>query len=250
MGDLTGRVALVTAAASGMGRASSVRLAEEGAHVVACDVDAAGGRSLVALITGAGGSVEFHRVDVTDVAALQSLVAEVESTHGRIDVLFSHAGATAPKTVEIDVEDWAFQVDINLRPAVVLTPLVLPLMRSGSSLIFTSSASGIRASTSPVYSLVKAGLLGYMRSVASLEGPRGIRANAICPGPIATDMLLVGGHQDGLPPGRDDLVRAIPLGRLGRADEVAELVVFLAGDRSSFISGSTIPIDGGYSIAP
>jgi len=251
-GDLQDKVAVVTAAASGMGRETSLRFAQEGARVVAIDIDSDAGATLLDDIGEAGGSAEFLTVDLTDLGQIEDAVKQVESSHGRIDVLFNHAGAAGPRGFDFDADVWDFQVNINLRAPVFLTKQALPLMGEGGSIIFTSSVSGLIASrNSPVYSTVKTGVIGFMRCIAAIAGADGIRANAICPGTVETPML----KQFFQAPGESDTVleerlasfkQAVPLGRISQPQEIAELVLFLASERSSFITGVAIPIDGGY----
>lgn len=251
-GELQDKVAVVTAAASGMGRETSLRFAAEGARVVAIDIDAEAGATLLDDIKAQGHSAEFLTVDLTDLGQIEAAVQRIGSEHGRIDVLFNHVGAAGPRGFDFDADVWDFQVNINLRAPVFLTKHALPLMGEGGSIIFTSSVSGLIASrNSPVYSTVKAGVIGYMRCIAAIAGPDGVRANAICPGTVETPML----KQFFQAPGESDTVleerlasfkQAIPLGRISQPQEIADLVTFLASDRSSFITGVAIPIDGGY----
>src|ERR1700750_496273 len=189
-GELEDKVAVVTAAASGMGRETSLRFAQEGAHVVAIDIDAEAGATLLDDIKAAGGSAEFLTVDLTDLGQIEETVKHIEATHGRIDVLFNHVGAPGPRGFDFDADIWDFQVNLHLRAPGFLTKLALALMGEGGSLIFTSSVSGLIASrNSPVYAALKAGVIGYMRCIAAIGGPDGIRANAICPGAVETPML-------------------------------------------------------------
>ena len=251
-GDLQDRVAVVTAAASGMGRETTLRFAEQGARVVAIDIDADAGAALLDDVKAAGGEAEFLTVDLTDLSQIEEAVRTIEAKHGRIDVLFNHAGAPGPRGFDFDADVWDFQVALNLRAPVFLTKLALPLMGEGGSIIFTASVSAVIASrNSPVYSALKAGVVGYMRAIAAIGGPNGIRANAVLPGAVDTPMLekffaAPGESQAVLEERLVSFRQAVPMGRTCRPEEVAELVTFLAGDRSSFITGVAIPIDGGY----
>jgi NAD(P)-dependent dehydrogenase (short-subunit alcohol dehydrogenase family) len=254
-GDLVDRVAVITAAGSGMGREAAALFASEGAHVVAIDINGDACAAVVDVIKGAGGSAEAHTVDMTDLDQIDQAVSRIGSGHGRIDVLYNHAGAAGPRGFEFDADAWDFQVNINLRSAVFLTKAALPLMgqdNRGGSVLFTSSVSGIIASrNSPVYAALKAGVIGFMRCIAAIGGPQGIRANAILPGATETPMLqqffaAPGETAEVLEQRLGSFMQAIPLGRFCRPEEVAQLALFLASDRSSFLTGVAIPIDGGY----
>lgn len=254
MTDLNGRVAVVTAAASGMGRMASLRLAADGAHLVGLDIDNEGGERLVKEIESAGGSAEFHGLDMTSVPALQGVASTIVERHKSVDVLFNHAGAAGPRGFTFDEASWNFSVAINLTAPIFLTQALMDsLRRSGSSsVIFTSSVSGLVASrNSPVYSAVKTGLIGFMRALAAVGAPDGIRSNAIAPGSVETPMLekffrAEGESEDVMQERLNSFRASIPLGRFGTPEDVAELVQFLASPRSSFITGVTVPIDGGY----
>jgi NAD(P)-dependent dehydrogenase (short-subunit alcohol dehydrogenase family) len=238
-----------------MGRESSLLFARNGAHLVAVDIDADAGAQLVSDVSAAGGSAEFHQADLTDLGQIERVVAAIDETHGRIDVLFNHAGVQGPRVFEFDADSWQFNCDLNLRAPVFLTKAALPLMyRSGNggSVIFTSSISAVIASrNSPVYAALKAGVVGFMRCIAAIGAPDNIRANAIMPGATETPMLAKffadeGEDQSVLETRLESFYQAVPMGRTCKPEEVAELALFLAGDRSSFITGVAIPIDGGY----
>lgn len=250
------QVAVVTAAASGMGRESSLRLAGDGIHVVLADIDTQAGEQVRHQIVDAGGSAEFHAVDMTDVSQILNLAKAVTDQHSAVDVLFNHAGAAGPRAFDFDEQSWCRSVSINLTAPVFLTQALMdPLRASGhASVIFTSSVSGLLASrNSPVYSTVKSGVIGFMRALAAVAAPDGIRSNAIAPGTIETPMLQTffraeGESQELMDERLAAFKTSIPLGRIGTPSEVADLVQFLASDKSSFITGVTIPIDGGYAV--
>jgi NAD(P)-dependent dehydrogenase (short-subunit alcohol dehydrogenase family) len=254
-GDLAERVAVISAAGSGMGREAATLFASEGAHVVALDINGDACQAVADEIHASGGSAQALTVDMTDLGQIVEAIRKVGFDHGRIDVLYNHAGAAGPRGFDFDAEMWDFQVNLNLRSAVFMTKAALPLMGQngrGGSVLFTSSVSGIIASrNSPVYAALKAGVIGFMRCIAAIGGPSGIRANAILPGATETPML----HQFFAAPGESadvlqdrlkSFMQAIPMGRFCRPDEVAQLALFLASDRSSFLTGVAIPIDGGY----
>ncbi len=255
--DLEDRVAVITAAGSGMGRQASILFGSEGAHVVAIDLDGQAARTVAGEIEAAGGSATALAVDMTDLGQIEEAVRTVEASHGRIDVLYNHAGTAGPRGFDFDADVWDFQVNLNLRSAVFMTKAALPLMGAngrGGSMIFTSSISGMVASrNSPVYAALKAGVVGFMKCIAAIGGPDGIRANAILPGATETPMLAQffsapGETADVLDERLASFAQAIPLGRFCRPEEVAQLALFLASDRSSFLTGVAIPIDGGYTV--
>lgn len=254
-GVLSGRIAVITAAASGMGREAALLFAREGAQIVGIDIDEPGLQRLADDAGGLDGAVEPVVADMTDLGRIEAAVADIGERHGGIDVLYNHAGSAGPRGFEFTDADWDFVLALNLRAPVFMTKAALPLMRErphGASILFTSSASGLVASVnSPVYSAVKSGVIGFMRGVAAKCGPDRIRANAICPGVTETPML----KQFFAAPGEDPSVieerleafnQRVPLGRPCAPEEVAELALFLASERSSYITGAAIPIDGGY----
>jgi NAD(P)-dependent dehydrogenase (short-subunit alcohol dehydrogenase family) len=256
-GELEDRVAVITAAGSGMGRQASILFGSEGAHVVAIDLNGESATAVADEINAAGGSAEALTVDMTDLSQIEKAVRTVEAGPGRIDVLYNHAGAAGPRGFDFDADVWEFQVNLNLRSAVFMTKAALPLMGQngrGGSAIFTSSISGMVASrNSPVYAALKAGVVGFMKCIAAIGGPDGIRANAILPGATETPMLAEffaapGETADVLNERLASFAQAIPMGRFCKPEEVAQLALFLASDRSSFLTGVAIPIDGGYTV--
>ncbi|MEV7230730.1 MULTISPECIES: SDR family NAD(P)-dependent oxidoreductase [Polymorphospora] len=250
---LAGRVALVTGAGSGMGRASAIRFAEEGATVVATDLDEASVRETADQITAAGGAARWAVLDVTSRENIDRVVAEVERDHGILHVLFNHVGAPGAAGLDITDEEWQFAIDVNLKGGFFLTGAALPLLRKASgsaSVIFTASTAGLVGSPiSPLYSLTKGGVVNFVRGLALNLAADGIRVNGICPGPIDTPMLpkFFSRAAEGVPAElMQQYMSVIPLGRAGTVTEIANAALFLACDESSFITGVPLPVDGGY----
>jgi NAD(P)-dependent dehydrogenase (short-subunit alcohol dehydrogenase family) len=251
---LADRVALITAGASGMGRAAALSFAAHGAHVVVVDIDEAAARATTETIRERGGSAEFERADLTSEDSIHATLAAVGSRHDRLDVLFNHAGAPAAGGLEFSAADWDRCMALNLRAPMVVTQAALPLLRNsdGASIIFTASVSGLVASPfSPLYAAAKGGVVLFMKSVAVALGPEGIRANAICPGPTDTPMLATffGGTSQEDPVVREKLdgyLATLPLRRVGQPSEVADVALFLASPMSSYLTGLAIPVDGGF----
>jgi NAD(P)-dependent dehydrogenase (short-subunit alcohol dehydrogenase family) len=257
MKRLEGRVALITAAGSGMGRASAERFADEGAHVVIADIDANGASDVREAILANGGSAESVACDVRDLDALRSVVAGVERDHDVLHILFNHAGIPGSSGgdtgLDIELSEWDRVVDINMRSAVYLTHFALPLLRKAqgtASILFTASTSGIVGSPlSPLYAMTKGGIVLLMKSLAIRLGPEGIRANALCPAMIETPMLSQFFGRDA---GADieDLKTAfksnVPLARAAHPREMASAAAFLASDDASWVTGVALPVDGGF----
>jgi NAD(P)-dependent dehydrogenase (short-subunit alcohol dehydrogenase family) len=255
-GKLEGRVAVITAAGSGMGLASAKLFAENGARVVVADLDAAAAKRAVEEITAAGGHAVAFEVDVASVERLRELFDFVANEFGELHVLFNHAGIPGPPGIGISEEQFDRTIAINLKSQFFATQFAIPLLEKTTphaAIIYTSSTSGlVGAPTSPVYGLTKGGTLILMRSMAKQLGPKGIRSNAICPGPTETPMLraFIDPRRSGLE--EDEYARqlnirakAIPLRRAGMPQDIASVALFLASDDSSFVTGVSIPVDGG-----
>ena len=249
MERLTARVALVTGASRGIGAAVAKRLAAGGAVVAinyAGRADAAA--EVVAAIESHGGTATAFQADVSDPAACAALVDDVVARFGRIDVLVNNAGITRDGLlVRMSDDDWRAVLDTNLSGAFYLSRAVGKLMmkqRSGS-IINISSVVGVMGNAGQAnYAAAKAGLIGLTKSVARELARRGVRANAVAPGFIATDMT------DALPEAaRDAVAASIAMARLGAPEDIAATVAFLASDDASYITGQVIAVDGGMTFA-
>jgi len=252
VGELEDRVVLVTGAADGMGLASAKSFAAEGAVVLIADIDGIAADRAAKEIQSSGGNACAYAVDVSSVAELEALFKSVDETYGRLNVLFSHAGIQAPLGLDLTEDDFDHVVNVNLKSHFFCTQFALPLMRKcapETSIIYTSSTAGMRGMpTSPLYSMTKAGILLFMRSVAVRLAPEGIRANAIAPGAVQTAFSQKYVEASGMT--TEEVVartaQRIPLGRIGQPTDIASVAVFLASDLSSFITGQTIVVDGGH----
>lgn len=255
MKRLEGKAGLITAAGSGMGRAGAKLFAQEGAFVAVIDRDADAANAVVAEINAAGGRALAITADLRDTERAKSIVAEAVAGLGRLDFVWNHLGHPGPGRVEgMDQADFDLAVDLNLRSVIATTEAAIPeLRKSGSAaILYTASTGGLVGSRySPVYSAMKHAVVGFSKALALRLAPEGIRVNTVCPGPIDTPMFVQFGSRPDQPQRSRAEVEAgtraiVPLGRLGQPEEVAAAACFLLSDAASYITGTALPVDGGF----
>lgn len=248
---LNNKLAVITAAASGMGLAGVRKFLSEGATVAAVDIDQS---RLNDLVSEFGDKVKPIVADLTDTDRCSSFVDEAADLLGGIDILWNHAGSAVPGDVEaIDLATYDRTTTLNVTSGVLATSAAVPHMRQrgGGAVLFTSSVGGLVGSMgSPLYSAHKFAVVGYAKSLAQRYARDAIRVNALCPGVVDTPMLeqfyMQHGGSGG-PEGYETALRAAtPLGRFGRADEIANVAAFLVSDEASYVTGIAMPVDGGY----
>jgi NAD(P)-dependent dehydrogenase (short-subunit alcohol dehydrogenase family) len=248
------KTAVVTGAGSGMGRAVAERLASEGAHTYVVDLDQAAADEVADLIVQKGGSAVGRSVDATDFAALEAFYAEVLADRGGLEVLHQHVGMPGAGGLDVSEEAWNRSIDVNMKSQFYgCKAAEAALAASGkASVIMTASTSAIIGSPfSPLYSMTKGALTSFGRAMALMWAPKNIRVNVICPGPVDTPMLP---QFFGREPGADvtdlmsNFISLVPLGRPAQPEEIAGVVAFLASDDAGFVTGITLPIDGGLTV--
>lgn len=250
MGKLADRVALVTGGASGLGRAAALLFAGEGARVVVGDVDAEGGQETVRQIEEAGGAARAVVADVTRAADVEAMVSQAVETFGRLDCAFNNAGiegSVGTTTVEYDEEEWDRVINVDLKGVwLCMKYEIRHMLEQGSgAIVNTSSVAGLVGlrGSSP-YVAAKHGVVGLTKTAALENAQQGIRVNAVCPGVFRTPLVE---RIIAKVPGREqEYMKAQPIGRLGRPEELAEVVVWLCSDAASFVTGHAFPVDGGF----
>jgi NAD(P)-dependent dehydrogenase (short-subunit alcohol dehydrogenase family) len=243
--DFTGKVALVTGAASGMGRVSALAFAAAHAAVAVTDIDVAGGKAVVDEIVTAGGSARFFEVDVADPDSVDTGVAEVVEAFGGLDFAHNNAGIEGAhgKFLTQTRANWdrLVAVDFSSIFYCMQAEITAMLKRGGGSIVNTSSAAGLIGGYAfAPYGAVKHGVIGITKHTAQEMAEHGIRINSICPGPIDTPFI------GELPPAAvDRLLTGTPIGRLGRPEEIAQAVLWLCSDGASYVIGHALAVDGG-----
>ncbi|NLV72985.1 MAG: 3-oxoacyl-[acyl-carrier-protein] reductase [Actinobacteria bacterium] len=244
---LEGRVALVTGAARGIGRAIALRLAEDGAKVAIVDLSENGGEAAREIERVTGGPTTFVRADISREVEAREAVAAIEKALGPVDILVNNAGITRDGlALVMDEADWDAVLTVNLKGAFLMSKAVLRGMikRRRGSIVSISSVVARRGNAGQVnYSAAKAGLIGLTKSLAREVASRNVRVNAVAPGYIETEMTAALEET-----ARNAIMNQVPLGRIGKPEAVADAVAFLAGDSASFITGVVLPVDGGLGI--
>ena len=249
MGQLDGKVALITGAGSGIGRASALAFAREGAKVAVADIVVEGGEETVRLVKEAGGEAFFIKVDVSNAADVEAMVNTVVDTYGRIDCAYNNAGVEGrlASTDEYPEDVFDKVIDINLTGVWLCMKYELPhmLKQGGGAIVNTASGAGlIGVAGMSAYVASKHGVVGLTKTAALEYAKSGIRVNAVCPGLIQTPMVeRITADQPQL---GEALVAAEPVGRTGKPEEIAESVVWLSSDAASFVTGHAMSVDGGY----
>jgi NAD(P)-dependent dehydrogenase (short-subunit alcohol dehydrogenase family) len=247
---LAGKVAIVTGAAGGIGRAVSREMAVQGAQVVLCDMNAEPLAAVAREFSAAGLSVSAFACDITTVEGNQALVESTLREFGRIDIFHANAGvAPFEDLLQTSPASIAHTIDVNLKGAIHGCAAVLPVMvsqRSGTILLTASVAAFVGDPSVPVYGATKGGLTALCKSVAVRHGPDGIRCNTICPGDVRTPMLESYLQREPDPEAaRQEMIGRYPLRRLGEPEDIARLAAFLVSDAAGWITGTDVVIDGG-----
>jgi len=245
-GQLQGKVALVTGGASGIGRATTVAFAREGAKVVIADVNVGGSQETLQLVTKSGGEAIFVRTDVTESVEVEALINDVGKTYGRLDCAFNNAGTVGKpsSTAQCTEEDWDWVVSVNLKGVFLCLKyeIAYMLQQGHGAIVNAASVAGlVGVKNNAAYVASKHGVVGLTKAAALECAQAGIRVNAVCPGFVRTPILGL----DGTPESESRYARLQPMTRLAEPEEIAEAVVWLCSDGASYVTGHAMSIDGG-----
>lgn len=248
MAEFDEKVALVTGAGSGIGRASAVMFAQQGAAVVVSDIDENGGNETVRIIRDKGCKAAFVRADVSQPGDNQRMVQETIREFGRLDIAFNNAGigGESNPVADYSLEGWQKVINVNLSGVFYGMKYEIPAILQGGGGVIVNMSSILGAvgfNSAPAYDAAKHGVVGLTKSAALDYSKRGIRINAVGPAFISTPLIS---SLEENPLAKEALIKVHPMGRLGKPEEVAALVIWLSSDKASFVTGSYYPVDGGY----
>lgn len=248
MNNFDDKVVLITGAGNGIGRATALAFAQQGASIVVADINRDDGEKTTAMITEAGGAATFVLCDVTKDHDVQSMVNVTLETYGKLDIAFNNAGIEIEQSKLADGDEATYDkiMDVNVKGVWRCMKYQIPalLQQSTSAIVNTASIAGLGAAPKmSIYSASKHAVIGLTKSAAVEYGKKGLRVNAICPAVIDTEMFRRATQND---PQKEQYVRSLhPVGRIGQADEVAAAVLYLCSDLAGFTTGVALPIDGG-----
>lgn len=256
MATLNGKVALITGAASGMGKASALLFAKEGAKVCVVDINDTLGEEVVRQIRQTGGEAIFIHADVSKVAETERMVFDAVKAFGQINIFWHNAGNAGPGSIErTSEEEFDFTMALHVKGGFFGAKFALPELKKvgGGAILFTSSLAGLKASrSSPVYSLAKSSLVMLTKCLALHYSKDNIRINCICPGAVETPLWpsFVGRDSDLHDPAEVTKMykQKTPMGRFAEPEEIAQMALFLSSDAASYVTGAVIPVDGGLAV--